>query len=535
MINPNVSMYSLISECSALRPEVVAVEYYGKHISYKHLIENIDICASSLSARGISKGEHIAVVLPNIPEAVYLFYAGNKIGAIVDMIHPLSCEEELIEYVHNTDCKLVFALDLIVDRFQSLEDACSKVIKVSASDSMSFIKRTAYSLASKKSSFSKKITRWNSFFKQCNGVETADVSANDVAAILYSGGTTGKSKGIMLTNYNFNSVAIDSIDSCACLNQGDRVLALLPVFHGFGLGVCVHTTFLFGGTSLLIPKVKASDFGKLLMQVKPNVIAAVPSLYSALLRENSLKPDFSYVKCIISGGDSMHLETKKKVDEFFLSHGSKVKVREGYGLTECVTGTCLLPENSDKDGSVGLPYKSFLFKIADPVSRIELPVNTEGEILVSGPSVMKGYINEPEETNHALEIRSDGKTWLHTGDLGYIDNDGFVYFKQRIKRMIVINGYNVYPQIIENIVCSLSTISQVAVVGVEHPICGQVPRVYAVPSNTEYLEAELIDSIHDLCATHLAAYAVPRDIRIVDQLPRTKIGKIDYVTLSKEA
>ena len=280
---------------------------------------------------------------------------------------------------------------------------------------------------------------------------------------------------------NFNALAMQSFEACATLSEKDTVLAVMPVFHGFGLGICIHTVQYFGGTSILLPKFDAKTFDQLILKNKPNIIAGVPTLYEALLQNKGLEgKDLSFLKCVISGGDSLSVSLKKKIDKFLRSHGAKIQIREGYGLTECVTGSCLTPVNYYREGSIGIPYPDTYYKIVKPDTIDELPYGEEGEIVISGPSVMKGYLKDSKETKKILKKHKDGLVWMHTGDIGLMDPDGFVYFKQRLKRVIVSSGYCIYPQYIENIIDSHPDVLMSCVIGIPHPYKKEVAKAFIV-------------------------------------------------------
>ena len=251
---------------------------------------------------------------------------------------------------------------------------------------------------------------------------------------------------------------------------GDSMLSIMPIFHGFGLGIGIHTMLVNGCKCILIPAFSAQTFGPLLKKNQPNFIAGVPTLYEALLRSNKIKKtDLSCLKGVFCGGDSLSIELKKKVDAFLKEHGAKVQIREGYGTTECVTASCLTPKNYYREGSIGLPFPDTYYKIVKPNTQEEVPYGTEGEICINGPTVMMGYVGNPKETAHVLQIHPDGLTWLHTGDLGFMDEDGFVYFRQRLKRMIVSSGYSIYPSQLENIIDAHEAVLMSTVIGVDDP------------------------------------------------------------------
>lgn len=531
---PDISLYEMICRSAEKFSDLTAVEYYSRKITYKKLLQMIDKYADILSFYGVKKDDCVSVILPNIPQAVVVFYALNKLGAAASMIHPLSSENEINSYIDLTESKLVIALDLVWKKLNGISKKGCKVIFASAGDEMPLLMKAVYSVFKREKIPDEKGERWNDLIgKNTEKTNFPKLKGSDTAAVLYSGGTTGKPKGIVLTNMNFNALALQSIDACGCLKPRDRVLSVMPVFHGFGLGVCIHTVLTFGGTAVILPQFKAADFHKLILKYKPNVVAGVPSIYEYMLRSSGFKnKDLSFLKCIISGGDSLSESTKEKLDKVFAECRCKTEIREGYGLTECVTGTCLMPENSGKTGSVGLPYADTFYRIADPETEAEVPDGENGEILLSGPAVMKGYYKDEEETARALKAGDDGKIWLHTGDMGYKDNDGYVYFKQRIKRIIISNGYNIYPQNIENLIDSHRNVMNCAVVGIPDEIRGQRVKAFVVPqTNTDC--RELKRELEELCRENIAAYAVPREYEFMTALPRTLVGKIAYTRLSK--
>ena len=379
---------------------------------------------------------------------------------------------------------------------------------------------------------------WNSFIKNGKAYKAEYAvrrKAEDPAAILYSGGTTGKTKGILLSNLNFNALAAQIIATNKMFKPGDKMLAVMPIFHGFGLGVSIHSMVANGGRCILIPRFNAESYAKLLKKHQPNFIAGVPTLYEALLRLPSLdKVNLSCLKGVFSGGDSLSIELKKRFDKFLKDHGAHVVVREGYGTTECVTASCLTPVHMEKEGSIGLPFPDTYYKIVKVGTCEEVPYGEEGEICISGPTVMMEYVNDPEETANTLKTHDDGHVWLHTGDLGMMDDDGFVYFRQRIKRMIVTSGYNVYPSQIENVLDAHEYVHMSCVIGVPDPLKIQKVVAFVVLKPgikpTEEVRAEL----YRYCEKYVAKYAIPKRIEFRDMLPKTLVGKVAYRDLEKE-
>lgn len=530
----DLSLYKYLETNSKRYPSGVAIEYFGTKITYSKFISNINEVAKALIGLGVKKGDFVSVCLPNTPEAVYLFYAINKVGAIANMIHPLSAENEFAYYFNVSDSRFVFGLDMAAKKIQKalVGTKVEKFIAVSVKYSMSLPIKIGFTLTSKKIELLPETMVWPDFMKLSNSVTSVpdiEINKDDCAVILYSGGTTGKSKGIMLSNYNFNALSEQNLDACGGLYEGMRVLSVMPIFHGFGLGVCVHTVLNFGATAIMLPNFKASEFHKLLFKYKPNLIAGVPAIYESFLKNNKFEnKDLSFLECVIAGGDSLSISTKEKFDKLLASCNCKTEVREGFGMTESVTASCLIPEHANKPGSCGLPYADTFYKIVDPVTDSELKPGEIGEIILRGPTVMLGYLKEPEETANTLKVREDGFTWLHTGDLGYMDEDGFVYYKQRLKRMIVSGGYNIYPQVIENVINSHSNVLMCAVIGVPDQVMGEICKAFITLKDTNVDKEKTIEEIRTLCKTNVARYALPREYKILDEIPRTKVGKIAY-------
>ena len=541
---PDISIYEMLERSCSKRFCLTAYNYFGKKATFRDLLYQIQDCARSFKQIGLKENDKVTICMPNTPESIASFYAVNKIGAVASMIHPMSAENEIKYYLNVSESKVLITIDLAWDRISKIIDQTNieKVIIVSVKESMPLFLKIGYTMTKErkinKPKSSDKIVYWKDFIRLGKAYEDMigiSKKGDDEAVILYSGGTSGYPKGIVLSNLNFNALALQSIAACGCLKEKDKVLSIMPIFHGFGLGICIHTVLNFGGCAVILPQFSAKTFDKLLKKYKPNVIAGVPTLYEALLNNPKIqKMDLSYLKCVISGGDSLSVSLKRKLDTFLQSHGANIQVREGYGLTECVTGSCLTPMNHYKEGSIGIPYPDTYYKIVKPGTEEELGYDKDGEIILSGPSVMLGYLKNEEETKKTLRKHKDGLVWLHTGDLGSMDEDGFVYFKQRIKRMIVSSGYNIYPQHIENVIDSHPSVLMSCVVAKKHPYKHQVAYAFVVLKDeiepTEQIKQEIIEH----CKKDLAKYSLPYGIEFRKSLPKTLVGKIAYTELIGE-
>ena len=461
------------------------------------------------------------------------------------MIHPLSAEKEIEFYLNESESVLAITLDQFYDKFERIRQNTRvvNIVIASVKDALSRPIRAGYMLTE-----GRKIQRipddapvllWKDFLRLSRSCfyKTYRVprAADDPAVILYSGGTTGTTKGIVLTNKNFNALAAQITATNPMFRPGDKMLAAMPLFHGFGLGVCIHSMLANGGRCILIPRFTAKSYARQIVRCRCNFIAGVPTLYEALLRLPSMEGrDLSSLKGVFSGGDSLSVELKKKFDKFLYDHHAAVQVREGYGTTETVTACCLTPPHMHKEGSIGLPFPDTYIKLVRPGTEEELPYGEEGEILLAGPTVMKEYMKHPEETAQTLRTHADGLTWVYTGDLGTMDEEGFIFFKGRAKRMIISSGYNVYPAQLENLLDANELVQMSCVIGVPDAYKMQKVKAFVklnpgVPANDETRRAIL-----DYCAKHVAKYAMPCDVEFREGLPKTLVGKVAYRILEEE-
>lgn len=539
---PDMTIFELINKTAESYPFNYAYEYYGKKVTYREFIYKIKKCASALIELGVHEGDRVTICMPNTPVAIITFYAINYIGATASMIHPLSSSSEIEYYLNESNSKYILTIDLVYDKLMSIVDktGIDKIIVSSVSDDMSNFKRVMYWFFSgRKNKIEKndKAIFYNDLIKlgiDYKELQPVKKGVDDEAVILYSGGTTGSPKGIILSNMNFNALAMQCHIACDPAREGDSILAVLPIFHGFGLGVSIHTPLYIGMKVILVPDFSPRKFGGLIKKYNPNFITGVPTLYEALLKVKLGKRSLTHLNCVVSGGDTLIPEFKKQIDEYLRNHGSKAQIRCGYGLTECTGACCLNPRREYRDNSIGIPMPNMDFKIVKIGTKQQADFYQDGEICISGPTVMKGYLNDKEETKKVLVKHGDGKIWLHTGDIGCMDEDGFVYFKQRLKRLIVSSGYNVYPSYIENVLMGLSEIDSCVVIGVPHPYKKQVAKAYIVLKDGVKLTVALKKKIKRHCETNLARYSWPYEYEFRDKLPKTLVGKVAYKELEKE-
>lgn len=538
------SMFDKVADIAAQYPNNVAFDFMGKSTTYKEMIREIERCAKALKTIGVREGDRVTIAMPNCPQAIYMFYAVNLVGAVANMIHPLSAEKEIEFYLNESESVTAITLDQFYHKFENIRGN-TKVVNIiiaSVKDALSKPVKAGYMLTEgrkiEKIPKDAPVIRWKEFMKlseHCFYNYRVQRQSDDPAVILYSGGTTGTTKGILLSNKNFNALSQQIIATNPMFRPGDKMLSAMPLFHGFGLGVCIHSMLGQGGRCILVPRFTAESYAKLITKYHCNFIAGVPTLYEALLRLDSMNgADLSCLKGVFSGGDSLSVELKKKFDKFLYDHHAGIQVREGYGTTETVTACCLTPPTMFKEGSIGVPFPDTYIKIVEPGTDRELPYGQEGEILLAGPTVMKEYMNHPQETAQTLRRHADGLTWVYTGDLGTQDEEGFIYFKGRAKRMIISSGYNIYPSQLENILDAHEKVQMSCVIGVPDAYKMQKVKAFVklapnVPANEE-TRRELMD----YCRKHIAKYAMPYDIAFREEMPKTLVGKVAYRALEEE-
>ena len=542
---PDISIYEYLSNCITNdRLNLTALNYFNKKINYRELLLKIDVCAKALKANGVRKNDVVTICMPNTPEAVISFYAVNKIGAIANMIHPLSSEEEIKRSLIDTKSVLMIAINLSYDKINGIIDDTDlyKVVIVSPKDSMPSLMSLGYYVLKDiklDTNYTNSIYMlWDEFYNIGLNYD-CDINCsrgkNDDALYLHSGGTTGIPKNIVLTNGNINAIMEQAKIIFPSIGPGDTMLGILPMFHCFGLVVCICAPLMFGATVALVPQFNAKRFDKLIRQYKPTILTGVPTLYEALLTNPyMINVDLSNVKYVVSGGDSLSPEKNNAVNNFLLEHNCNQKIMQGYGMTETTGPSCIGSLGSDKPGSIGIPMPGNVIKILDPETKEEMKNGEVGEICISGPAVMSRYLDNEEETNKMIEVHSDGIRWVHTGDLGYMDKDGVLFFLQRLKRMLIVSGYNVYPSYIEDVILKHPAVELCGVIGIPHPYKVQVPKAYIVLKKGYEETYDLLEDIKYHCSKNLAKYMLPKKYVFRESLPKTLIGKVNYKELEKE-
>ncbi len=540
---PDCSMVDMIMQSAEKWPDNVAYSYYGHKVTYKNFVKKIEKAARALKNYGVKEGDRVTICMPNTPEGITMVYAVNMVGAVCNMVHPLSSEKELEYYIKVAESKYVLVIDAVFDKIYRLRDTAQleRIIVVRPSDGLGFLKKKLYNTLHVKKvrlpANDSRVVLWedfiaNSYFYQGNYHE--ERGANDPAVIMYSGGTTGAPKAVLLSNLNINA---ESMCDAAMIRQivpGATVLSILPLFHCFGLGVCIHTPLCKGMGCILIPAFSHKQFAEIIRKNEPNFIVGVPTLFEALINTKLKPDDLKSVTAVICGGDALNQTLRDKVNNYLDAHGSNAKIRVGYGLTEGSGAVCLSPENTFADGIIGVPFPDMDFKIVKNGTFKALKNGEEGEICLSGPLVMMGYLGDEAETAQTIRLHDDGKIWLHTGDLGKLGDDGLIYFAQRLKRMIISSGYNIYPTHLESIINSHEAVLTSIVIGIDHPYKGQVPKAFIVLKPGYKPGKRLEREIRELLERNVPIYVLPTAYEFRDKLPQTLIGKVAFKKLEKE-
>lgn len=540
----DISIYDYFERSCYSHKYAIAIDYFGEKITFNQLLEKIDLCAKSLKCYGVRENDVVTIMMPNTPEAIIAFYAVNKIGAIANMVHPLSSEVELKDTLIATKSVLLIAVNIAYEKINNIIDETKiyKTVLVSPKDSMPKILNLLYTitkdLKNKPPKSNEKYIHWNLFMDRGKSYDK-DVfvtkKLKDDAIYLHSGGTTGTPKNIVITNESVNAIMEQAKIVFPKIGPEDRVLAILPMFHSFGLLVSIVSPLAMGSTIIMIPQFDANRFDKLLRKNNPTILIGVPTLFEALITNPyMINVDLSNIKYIISGGDSLPVEKNKRLNNFLREHNCNIDVIQGYGLTETSGPCCLGAFDANKLGSIGIPLPSIVIKIMNHDTLEEMPTGEIGEMCISGPNVMSRYLDNKKETDDMIITDQDKVRWVKTGDLAYMDEDGVIFFVQRLKRMIISSGYNVYPAHIEEVLLKHPKVQLCGVIGIPHPYKVQVAKAFIVLKKGIEPSSSVEKELKEYCDKNLAKYMIPKKFEFRESLPKTMVGKVNYRELEKE-
>lgn len=536
---PECTVYEYLYESNKDYKNNTALNYFDRKITYTQLFENIENVSKSFSAIGVKKGDILILATVTLPETAYVFYALNRLGAIANFVDPRTSEEGIREYIKEVDAKVVLTISAAYPKIIEAVKGTNveKIIVQSPADSLPAVKKVAYKLANKEPDMSEKSLKWSDFINLNSEPEYAPYEKDACCVIVHTGGTTGSPKGVMLSNDNLNAATYQAFISPLPLLRGDIFLNIMPPFIAYGLVLGLHTAISMGWQSILIPSFNPNEFADLLLKYKPNGIMGVPTYYESLLSEPKMNnSNLSHIKVALVGGDKTDGNFENRINSFLADHKCKIHLSKGYSMTEASSTATISFESANAVGSNGIPLSMTTIAAFDPDTHKELKYEEQGELYINTPTIMLGYY-ENEIASLNIKVKKDGITWLHTGDIGYVDKNGLIYVVGRIKRMIIRHdGFKIFPSHVENVISKNKLVDACCAIGVRDTVHtqGKVPVVYAVLNDTSN-ESEVKAELKKLCEKKLPEYAQPIDFIFIDKLPLTPIGKVDYRTLEKMA
>ena len=541
---PALSAFEYVCQRSKNHLNDTALEYYGRKFTYADLIVNVKKTAAALRGAGVKKGDIITVVSIMTPEIIALFYAADMMGATLNLVDPRYSVEGIREYIEEVDSHLLICLNVVYERCRQAAKRTNveKVIVLSPADSLPPVMAVGYKLTTPdKNKYASNVIRWKQFIKGGEGQSTAaePYDPDHACVVVHTGGTTGSPKGVMLTDDCFNGIALQFQAYPKLFHRGQKLMNVMPPFIAYGFACGIHLPLVLGFTVIIIPNLDPVKLGSLVLKHKPEHMFGVPTHYQQLAADPKLRDkDLSFIINYAAGGDSLSRGAEQTVNDFLAAHGARYPIAKGYGMTEVSSAATVAAGLDNKPGSVGIPMVNTVVAAFEPGTDQELPIGQRGELCISGPCLMKGYYNKPEETAILLRRHPDGRVWAHTGDMGYLDEDGFVYLDSRIKRMIIRHdGFKVFPSMIENVVSRHPAVHQCSVVGCadKDHTQGRLPFVYIVlKADTTAKKKQVIRELERMCAEELPEYVQPVAYKFISSMPMTPVGKVDYRQLEAD-
>lgn len=541
---PALSAFEYVCQRSKNHLNDTALEYYGRKFTYADLIVNVKKTAAALRGAGVKKGDIITVVSIMTPEIIALFYAADMMGATLNLVDPRYSVEGIREYIEEVDSHLLVCLNVVYERCRQAAKRTNveKVIVLSPADSLPPVMAVGYKLTTPdKNKYASNVIRWKQFIKGGEGQSTAaePYDPDHACVVVHTGGTTGSPKGVMLTDDCFNGIALQFQAYPKLFHRGQKLMNIMPPFIAYGFACGIHLPLVLGFTVIIIPNLDPAKLGSLVLKHKPEHMFGVPTHYQQLASDPKLRDkDLSFIINYAAGGDSLSRGAEQTVNDFLAAHGARYPIAKGYGMTEVSSAATVAAGLDNKPGSVGIPMVNTVVAAFEPGTDQELPIGQRGELCISGPCLMKGYYNKPEETAILLRRHPDGRVWAHTGDMGYLDEDGFVFLDSRIKRMIIRHdGFKVFPSMIENVVSRHPAVHQCSVVGCtdKDHTQGRLPFVYIVlKAGITAKKKQVIRELERMCAEELPEYVQPVAYKFISSMPMTPVGKVDYRQLEAD-
>ena len=541
---PALSAFEYVCQRSKNHLNDTALEYYGRKFTYADLIVNVKKTAAALRGAGVKKGDIITVVSIMTPEIIALFYAADMMGATLNLVDPRYSVEGIREYIEEVDSHLLVCLNVVYERCRQAAKRTNveKVIVLSPADSLPPVMAVGYKLTTPdKNKYASNVIRWKQFIKGGEGQSTASepYDPDHACVVVHTGGTTGSPKGVMLTDDCFNGIALQFQAYPKLFHRGQKLMNVMPPFIAYGFACGIHLPLVLGFTVIIIPNLDPAKLGSLVLKHKPEHMFGVPTHYQQLASDPKLRDkDLSFIINYAAGGDSLSRGAEQTVNDFLAAHGARYPIAKGYGMTEVSSAATVAAGLDNKPGSVGIPMVNTVVAAFEPGTDQELPIGQRGELCISGPCLMKGYYNKPEETAILLRRHPDGRGWGHPRDQGALDEDRCELLDSRIKKQIISHdGFKVFPSMIENVVSRHPAVHQCSVVGCtdKDHTQGRLPFVYIVlKAGITAKKKQVIRELERMCAEELPEYVQPVAYKFISSMPMTPVGKVDYRQLEAD-
>ena len=536
------SMYDYILSKNQDKKRYIAINYYGSIYTYEYMFKKINEYASKFTAMGIKKDDIVSICMPTTPETIHSIYALNKLGVVCDMIDPRSNKEQMEYYLSENNSKVLLLCD---NYYTNMKEALDKSnldktvligVTPSAPLKLKLLLETKSRINNLNRKLSDNVMLWKDFEKLDSTIETiSQKNSEDTALIVHSSGTTSVPKGIKLSNKNVNSIAFQYSKTSLDIKEKDKFLSVIPAFASFGVVASINLPFSLSMENIILPLVNDKIFVNSVKKYKPNFTLTIPANIVSMMKQDKIN-DLSFFKGPGCGGYSLDKNKEKEVNEYLKSHNCPSPMLMGWGMSELSSTATLETKECSKLSSSGIPLIKNVVSIFKPKTDEELKYYEEGEICVTGPSVMQGYLNNEEKTKNTIRMHSDGKLWLHSGDIGYMDEDGRLYPIDRLERMIIrgTDGFKIFPQKLEDVITKHELVDSCVVVGFPGEN-GVYPKAYLVLNEgCQQYKDKIINEVKEICKKNLSIRAIPDEFEIIEELPYTKMGKPDYKKLERK-
>lgn len=536
---PDKKAYDLVYERNKAYPKEVAIEFMGAEITFEEFFAMVESVSKSLLAIGVKQGDIITIAMATTPEMAYLFYGANRIGATINALDPRYTYEEFKQKIVLTGSRYFFGIPMSVEKIHNRREelGLQELVEISPLYSS---KRVLLKMLMKLSERKTNSLSWKDFLNKGQAFQGKIDSPYDgdiPAIIVYTGGTTGYPKGVMLTNLNMNTMPINNEVACDFTEQrGETLLNFLPPFSAYSMVNGLHDPLSWGFRTIMIPMFQPTDFPKLMYKYRPNNVLSGPILWDYMMKDKKCDQlDLSFLNTPVSGGDSMSEEMEARINTYLSKHGCKHKIQQGYGMSEVAAAATYSTDKSYKSGSVGIPYFRNVLAAFDADTNEEKKYGEEGELRIAGPTTMKGYFGNDAATQETIYTDENGVRWVKTGDCGYLDEEGHVFIKGRIKRLIVRSGNKIFPITIENCMLTLPQIVGCAVVGLPNEKEKTVPVAHIVlKQGCEDTYEQIVTNIKEAILKEMPDFCIPAKFIFRKELPLTGMAKIDFKVLEKE-